>query len=74
MTYTTRIISLIVDPVTEPIFSEQATTVQIADEASGEFVEVIQSGREGLGKIQINPEEWPVLRDAINQLMAECRE
>ena len=74
MTYTTRIISLIVAPVTEPIFSEQATTVQIADEASGEFVEVIQSGREGLGKIQITAEEWPVLRDAINQLMAECRE
>ena len=74
MTYETRIISLIVVPVTEPIFSEQATTVQIADEASGEFVEVIQSGRDGLGKIQITADEWPVLRDAINQLMAECRE
>lgn len=68
--YETRTTCLVVAPKGEPIFSETATHVRIADEAGGEFVEVEQSAS---GKIQINPEGWPVLRDAIDQLIASCR-
>lgn len=58
----------------EPIFSEYATRVEIVDEAAGEFVEVSQAGREGGGKIAIDPNEWPALRDAIDELIAACRD
>ena len=74
MTYETRVTQMTVLPKTEPIFSEMATQVTIVDEAGGEYVEVKQQGRTDLGKIAINPEEWPVLKRAIDTLIAECRE
>lgn len=69
--YETRTLSLIVKPASEPVFSEYATTVSIADEAGGPFVEVTQRGRE-LGKVAISPGEWPHLRAAIDRMIAEC--
>ena len=47
------------------MFSEYATEIKIVDEAAGEFLEVSQTWRTDLGKIAINPEEWPTLRDAM---------
>jgi len=73
MTYESRIISMSVGPHDQPTYSEQATTITIVDESGGEFVEVSQSGRADLGKIAINPEEWPMLRDAIEKLIGMCR-
>jgi hypothetical protein len=73
MTYGVRVIALSVGPQDEPIFSEQATTITLVDESAGEFVEVSQHGRSDLGKIAINPEEWPELRRAINRMIALCR-
>lgn len=69
----TRVTQIVVCPPGEQLFSEMATTVQIQDEAAGEFVEVSQSGPE-MGKIWVNPEEWPALRAAINRLMRQCRD
>ncbi len=74
MTYETRITQMFVLPKTEPLFSEMATEVTIVDQAGGEYVEVKQQGRTDLGKIAINPEEWPMLKRAIDTLIAECRE
>ena len=65
----TNITALVVRPVTEPIYSERATTVQIVDEAAGAYVEVEQSGRSDIGKIAIEDEEWPALRAAINRMV-----
>lgn len=67
-----RITQITVCPPHEPLFSEMATTVQITDEAAGEFVEVSQTGP-GLGKLWINPEEWPAIRKAINRMIRQCR-
>ena len=69
-----RITRIAVGPEDEPLFSEMFTTVEIVDEAAGEFVEVLQDGGPGIGKIQINPEEWPMLRAAINRLVKQCRD
>ena len=68
-----RVTRVVLVPEGEPLFSEMATTVQIEDEAAGEFVEVSQHGAPELGTIQISPEEWPALRQAINRLVRECR-
>jgi hypothetical protein len=72
MNYESRITAMTVCPATEPTWSEHATTVTIIDEA-GEFVEVSQSGRPDVGKIFIDPEEWPVLRDTIDRMIGMCR-
>lgn len=71
----TRVTQLVVVPEGEPLFSEMATTIEITDEAGGgEFVLVSQVGRVDVGKITINPEEWPALRAAINRLVRHCRD
>ena len=44
------------------VFREYATEIKIVDKAAGEFLEVSQTGRTDLGKIAINPEEWPTLQ------------
>lgn len=69
----TRVTQIVVCPPGEPLFSDSATTVQIKDEAGGEFVEVSQDAP-GQGKVWINPEEWPTLRAAINRLIKQCRD
>ena len=72
--YETRVMALLVVPVGQPAYSEMATTVEIVDEAAGEFVEVVQHGRTDIGKIMINSEEWPALRSAIDRMIKACRE
>lgn len=70
-----RITRLSVLPPNEPLFSEQCTNISIVDEAAGEFVEIEQqSGRSDAKSqtIQVAPEEWPSLKRAIEQLLADC--
>lgn len=75
MTYIARIKTLAVLPEGDPLFSERCTEVSIDDESGGEFVLIRQPGaiREG-NEIAINPEEWPKLRDAIDGMVAQCKE
>ena len=74
MTFEKRVTAITVCKVGDPIFSDYATRVEIVDEAAGEFVEVSQAGREGGGKIAIASDEWPALREAIEQLLSDCRD
>lgn len=71
--YETRALSLIVLPEGEAIFSEQATTITIEDDAGGEFVTVEQPGLVDAGKIRIDPTEWTALKSAIDRMIQECR-
>lgn len=73
MDYEIRTVGLLVVPKDEPMFSEYATEIKITDEAAGEFVEVSQGGHTDLGKVCISPEEWLALRDAIDQMVQQCR-
>ena len=73
--YETLCSALTIVPKGEPIFSEQATTVSLQDEAAGLFVEVSQSdGRPDRKGIAIMGEEWPMIRQAINEMMIVCIE
>ena len=70
-----RITRLSILPPQEPLFSEQCTHVTIVDEAAGEFLEIEQqSGRTDAKSqtIQVSPAEWPALKQAIEQLLADC--
>jgi hypothetical protein len=75
MNYEIRTVALLVAPDTEPTFSEMATKVSIDDESGGgEFVVVEQNGRADAGTIAITPEEWPMLRQAIDTMISACRD
>ena len=68
----TRVTKLTITPDGEPLFIERATDVLIDDEAAGEFV-VVEQHADELGKIAIDPDEWPMIRAAINRMVKECR-
>lgn len=70
--YKTRVTRIVVLPEGDPLYSEMATEISI-EESGVEFVEVEQCGRTDVGKIQINPDEWPNIRTAINRMIKECR-
>lgn len=71
---TKRLTQLTVLPEGEPIFSEMATQITIEDEATGEYVKVKQMWDSSEnGTIAISPEDWPILRDAIDDMIFECR-
>ena len=74
--FTVRVTRLSVLPKNEPLFSEQCTNVSIVDEAAGEFLEVEQQGcseAEKLQTIKISSDEWPSLKQAIEQLLHDCK-
>lgn len=72
----TRITKLTVLPVGADLFCETAFNVEIDDEAAGEYVKVtsnLEFGKDDCGVIRIDPEEWPALKAAIEQMVKECR-
>ena len=76
MNHETRTTRLHIMPKGEPIFSDQATVIEIDNEASGEFVVVSQPAMIGdyEGKVCIDAENWPALKDAIEKLLSDCRD
>lgn len=75
MTYITRQIKWIVLPEGEPVFCEQATTIEITDEAGGEFVLVSQQRDEPNAQtIKIDRDDWPLIRNAIEDAMSMCED
>ena len=74
MNYETRTVKVSVVPKGEPIFHNGVTSIEIVDEASGEFLEVSQCNDSNNGKIFIDPYEWPTLRAAIDKMIKECRD
>jgi len=72
MKYIKRAVKWSVTREKEPLFDELATDIEIVAEAAGEFVEVTQH-TEGNGKIQIDLEEWPAIREAIDCAVKLCR-
>ena len=72
MKYIKRAIKWTVVREKEPLFDILATDIEIVGEGAGEFVEVKQHTEES-GKVQIDPEEWPAIREAINCAVKLCR-
>lgn len=72
--YETRVMSVIVAPKGDSLFSEMATKIYIDDEAGGEYVKVEQNRADGnTHNISIEPDEWPAIRDAIERMLGDCR-
>ena len=56
----------------QPIFSEEAYTDEIVDDAGGEFLSV-SSNLEGNGKIDIDVSDWESLKGMIETAIKEVR-
>jgi hypothetical protein len=60
-------------PVGESLFCEAGFTVEIEDQAAGEYV-VVRSQNPGDGQISVDSESWPALKELIDKMVASCRE
>jgi hypothetical protein len=72
--YESRIIKVIVAPKNQPIYSELATTIEIDDEAAGEYVRVCQPSRHEQGTVCFCVEEWELVKAEIDKAIANCRD
>ena len=61
-------------PKGEPIYSEMTTSIEIEDESGGCFVVVRQFASEKSGRISIDEDDWPSIRDAIDETIALCKQ
>jgi hypothetical protein len=69
--YEIRVNRVVVLPQGKEIFHEEATYVEIVDDAAGEYVKVWNSQD---SCVSFDTKEWPALRDAIDYMVKECRE
>jgi len=70
-----RVIEKIVVPKGEPIFSERATTIRIVDEATGEFLKVVQDYDDmEAGTICIDRDEWPLIKKTIDEMIESLQD
>lgn len=80
MTYITRLKTLTVLPTGEPLFSENATELEIISDPDGrhsvgfEYLQITQPAAIETGAgLTLTPEDWPALRDAIQHMLQEIR-
>jgi hypothetical protein len=70
----TRIMSVAVAPVGARVFDELVTTITIADDAAGEYLEISQTTEDkGLQIVCIDPSEWSEFASALDNMMRQCR-
>ena len=67
----TRITQLSVAPEGADLYDDRSTHIEIMDEGNGEFVKIVQPSHDGV--IRIDAGEWPYIRDAINNMVKECK-
>ena len=65
-----QVTKISVRPEGEPLFSELNTDIEIDDESAGQFI-VVSQARTDVEKcvVRIDREEWPILRDAIEEMV-----
>jgi hypothetical protein len=70
--YETRTTKVVVVPEGEPIFGDLATSIEI--EAESEAYEFVVAKQDLVPNgIRIDPQEWPVIRAAIDEMIGRCR-
>ena len=67
----TRITQLTVAPEDADLYDDRSTHIEIDDEGGGEFVKIVQPS--GSADIRIDVDEWPVIREAINNMVEACK-
>ena len=73
MKYEKRITRVTIAPKGAEIIDRMAMHVEIETEGAGEYVAVSQVLGERNSRIGIDAEEWPLLRETIDEMIAQCR-
>lgn len=69
-----RYIKMTVGPENVPIFDERNFTIEIEDEAAGEFLLIRCYGDQCQnGEIRLDPDEWEELKEAIDIMVKHCK-
>jgi hypothetical protein len=72
--YEARITAMTIIPRGTSIDAEGATVIAIdSDGEGGEFVRIDQRHGRDHGGVEIDPDEWPLVRHALDTLAADCR-
>lgn len=74
MDFKKQCISIAVFPDGDSLYSEYSSTVSVKDEGAGCFAVVHQEDRGHSNAISITANEWPILRSAIEEILAICAE
>jgi hypothetical protein len=70
--YETRTTKIVVVPEGEPIFGDLATSIEI--EAESEVYEFLVIKQDLIPNgVRIDPQEWPTIRAAIDEMIGRCR-
>ena len=72
MTHRTILGQLRVVPAGKAMGDEGVTIISMDDEGGGAFVTVRQEEQLEVNIIRIDPDEWPIVRAAINRMVREC--
>lgn len=71
--YECRATQYSIGPKGGPIYAEGTLRIDIDDEAGGEFISLKQDSLFQDACIRIDPDEWPLVRKAIDRLVKSCR-
>lgn len=73
MHYVTTVTEIAIHPIgVNPVYGEGVTRVRLEDEAGGIFLSIVQDNDSGSHRITIDPEELPVLTQAVSTLMQQA--
>lgn len=68
-------LSLIVKEKGKPIYDEQATIIEMTDEAVGPFIRLKQCNDDSkIGEIQLDPAEWNTIKQAVETMIRICND
>ena len=67
MEYAQTVTEITTSPKGEPLYSERATQIRLADEGGGVFIVLGQES----GEVRLDPEEIDLVHDAAKQLLAQ---
>jgi hypothetical protein len=71
--YQERILSKIVLPKGEPLFSEMAFIVTMEDECAGAFVSILQQ-TDKAPTIMVDKTEWEALKVVVDEMLLNCEQ
>jgi hypothetical protein len=66
-----RVVKILVCNEGDPIFAEGNYSVEVRDEAAGEYLAVEAYDSEDEGLITIDKKDWPALREVIDRMFEE---
>jgi hypothetical protein len=56
------------------LFDEYATLIEVDDLGGGEFIKISQPCVAGDGEISIDTDEWSVIREQIDKMIADIKQ